>query len=200
MELRQIKLNTNKSYKIRLYVIFSVILFIVVSFSVFFTIKKIADWFNDNEVIFNKVINIDVQKPISIKKREKTINIVEVAQVVDNLPKAQTPIEQYICDKWGVTECKLAIAVARAEGLKYDKEGNVIPDAYNVNKNGTFDLGVFQINSVHFKKDMCHLKDMVDPYKNVDCAYEIYQDSGWNAWSAFKNGSYAQYLKEVKFN
>ena len=117
---------------------------------------------------------------------------------------ADTPIEQYICEKWGVYDCKLAIAVAKAEGLIY-KDGELVVDAVNINTNNTIDIGIFQINTVHFKKAECKLKDMVDPYKNVDCAYNIWDGAdkvmgnkkgGFGAWVAFNTGRYANHYND----
>jgi len=85
-------------------------------------------------------------------------------------------------------DCKIALGVAQAEsGFR--------EDAININDNGTIDVGIFQINSVHFKQEGCTLQDVVYQNKNVECAYKIFKASGWSAWTAWKSGSY---LAEVK--
>ena len=96
--------------------------------------------------------------------------------------------EKYICDKWGIADCKIALAVAKAESGMREQ-------AFNINTNNTVDIGIFQINSIHFNKEGCSLKEITDAYKNVDCAYQIYKASGWNAWSAFNNSSFKNNLK-----
>lgn len=71
-----------------------------------------------------------------------------------------------------------------------ESRGNT--NAYGVNTNGTSDGGLMQINSIH--TDLISLQDRFDPVKNMRAAYQIYQGSGWKAWSTFNNGSYAKYL------
>lgn len=53
------------------------------------------------------------------------------------------------------------------------------PNAKGMNKNGTSDVGIFQVNSIHGVPET-YLKDW---RTNVDVAYQIYKNSGWNAWS-----------------
>ena len=105
-------------------------------------------------------------------------------KVVLNYPDAiDTPLKKYICDKFGVYDCKTALAVASAEsGLR--------EQAVHINNNNTIDVGIFQINSIHFKQEGCSLKEIIDQYKNVDCAYGIWKVQGWNPWVAFINGNY----------
>jgi hypothetical protein len=69
------------------------------------------------------------------------------------------------------------IRIARAEsGLR--------ADAMNRNSNGTFDLGVFQINDVHSKR--ISRADRLDFEKNIRFAYTLYQEQGFGPWSASK--------------
>jgi hypothetical protein len=53
------------------------------------------------------------------------------------------------------------------------------PSARGMNTNGTSDVGIFQINSVHGIPEY-YLKDW---RTNIDIAYQIYKASGWNAWA-----------------
>lgn len=184
------------SRKDKLIFTFILIVVILILTASYTTLMAINNWFRNYEFQFNKPITIELQKPIEIVERKLTI--IEIAQQKDKLPEPKTDIEKYICEKWGVYDCKIALAVAKAEGLAYDENGEVIPDLFNINTNGSMDVGIFQINSIHYKKPQCKLKDMIDPVKNVDCAYSIYERSGWNAWSAFNNGSYEKQLKRLE--
>ena len=83
---------------------------------------------------------------------------------------------------------RIALAVSKAEN------GTRQPDRFNINTNGTIDIGIFQINSVHFKREGCSLAEIVDAYKNVDCAYQIWQEQGWNPWVAFTTNKYLGHL------
>jgi hypothetical protein len=53
------------------------------------------------------------------------------------------------------------------------------PEAVNVNKNGSTDVGLFQINSIH---GYSH-EELFDPFFNIDVAYKIFKNRGWSAWS-----------------
>lgn len=148
----------------------------------------INNFFEEHRFQFNRPIEVVLKAPIEIVKRDKPkTQIVEIVKELD-LPEGPSgPIEEYICEKWGPYDCKVAVAVARAEsGMR--------EDAVGINTNKTIDVGIFQINTVHFKKDGCNLKDLVDPYKNVDCAYQIYSEQGWTPWVAFNTGRFASQL------
>ena len=55
-------------------------------------------------------------------------------------------------------------------------------DAHNsMNKNGTSDGGLFQINSIH------GLSNRSDIDKNIDKALELYEDSGTQPWNSSKH-------------
>jgi hypothetical protein len=149
---------------------------------------KIAEWFDGHKIIRQQVIQLQVQAPLRIETRET--QVVEIVQVIKQIPEYDelTDIEKYICDVWGPADCKIAVAVARAEsGLR--------EDAVNIwNSNGTYDTGIFQVNSIHQSKEGCSLKDLVDAKKNIDCAKKIHDASGWNAWSAFNSGAFKNKL------
>ncbi len=57
----------------------------------------------------------------------------------------------------------------------------------NVNKDGSIDRGIFQINSIH--TDISP-EDAFDCFKNIDYAYNLWKRQGWYPWSAWLNGSY----------
>jgi len=128
---------------------------------------RVALWFDDNKVVVKSPVVIKTQKMITVEKRvTQVINPI----VMINYPEdVKTDIEKYICDKWGIADCKMAIAVAKAEsGLKCD--------ALNINTNNTVDMGIFQLNSTHLKKGgEWTLTNMGDCYKNVDLAYELWK-------------------------
>ena len=138
-------------------------------------------------MIWQSPVSIQFNKPLQIVDRE--LLKPTIIQVINEVPtlKDLTPIEEYICDKWGAFDCKIALSVARAEsGMR--------ADAFNTNTNRSLDFGIFQINSVHWEKEGCHLTDLVDPYKNVDCAKKLYDASGWGIWSVYKNGAFKEEL------
>lgn len=72
----------------------------------------------------------------------------------------------YIVDKFG-DDANLAITMlTKCENHALD------PQATNVNKNGSVDRGVFQINSTNGGEEMYDWK------KNIDTAYKLYKNRG----------------------
>lgn len=103
----------------------------------------------------------------------------------------ETDIEKYICEKFG-EDCLTAIAVARAEsGMRKDALNSNDGSPRNV------DVGIFQINlKYHEKREGCSLAELTDQYKNVDCAYTIYKEQGFEPWVAFQRGMHLAFLKQ----
>lgn len=152
-------------------------------------LRAVNEWYASHELVFNKVVSITIRKPIEIKERQ--IPTKEIVKVVEQVPEPQdlqTDVEKYIYQVFGIEDYKVALAVAKSEsGLR--------EDAININDNGTIDVGTFQINSVHFKQEGCSLKEVATMKGNVDCAYKLYKQSGWNPWVAFNKGSFISKLK-----
>lgn len=151
--------------------------------------KAMSSWYDTHEVKFNQAIQIKLQSPVSITQRQVQIN--QIVQVINEIPNPvdlKTDAEKYIYDVFGIENYKVAIAIAKAEsGMR--------SDAININTNNTIDLGLFQINSTHFKQDGCTLELVSTVKGNIDCAYQIFQASGWNPWVTAKTGAYLTYLK-----
>lgn len=122
----------------------------------------------------------------NVVKREPLTVISPMAEEVFTEYEELTDVETLILEKWGPYEAKVAIAVARTEsGLN--------PEALHYNTNGTYDVGVFQINSIHWEK--CGgLKTLLDVQGNIDCAYNIWSEQGWNPWVVFNTGAFKSSL------
>lgn len=151
----------------------------------FIGLMVVNDFFNKHYFIFNQPIVVRFNPPIELKERK--IEIKEVVKEIKNLPEPKTDLEKYICEKFGVADCKIALAIAKAEsGMK--------ETAFNLNSDGSIDIGIFQINSIHWGKEGCQPKNLFDGYKNVDCAYKIWKAQGWEPWTTFKVRSYLKHL------
>lgn len=142
--------------------------------------KKAIDYGNSHKIVRQQALHL--QMPYRIEKIEPEV-IVE-----NDLPEELTDVEQLICKKWGVYQCQTAIAVAYGEGLNHPADG------FNINTNNTIDVGIFRINSIHFSKEGCSMAEVITIQGNIDCAYKIWESSGWNAWVAYNNGSYQRHL------
>jgi len=78
-----------------------------------------------------------------------------------------------------------AVAVMLAESKANPKAVNI--DDHHNGCNGSY--GLYQIACIH--DDPAKLKD---PDYNIERAYELYQESGWEIWGAYTNKSYLAYL------
>lgn len=103
-------------------------------------------------------------------------------KVVVNIPHAQDTYQNLIRWTFG-TEAHTALAIATAEN------GTHACDRVHVNKDGSKDIGIFQVNTVHAKKG-----NLYDCRENIRVAYQIYKQSGWGAWVAYQNKSYLKFL------
>lgn len=132
-----------------------------------FVHSSYSELFNESRVIIENTRVLPVEaKEIEAPEVEKEKSIEE--KIAETFPENPA----------------LMIAVAKAEsGL--DKM------ATNRNKNGSRDIGLMMINSVHGYDDI----EMFDVDKNLKAAREIYDKQGITAWAAFNNGSYKQFLK-----
>lgn len=81
-------------------------------------------------------------------------------------------------------EWLLALSIAKAEsGLN--------PQAVNYNRNGTKDVGVFQINDCHNFSD----SERFDWRTNVRLAKLVRDTYGWTAWVTYNKGSYKKFYR-----
>ncbi len=96
--------------------------------------------------------------------------------------------QQYACNKFGAA-CRIALAVQRAENPRGACE------IYHYNSDGTLDWGYFQINTVHLKRAGVNLRGLLDCKANIDFAYQLYTERGFEPWSTFTSGAYRQFLK-----
>lgn len=117
----------------------------------------------------------------------KGTGVIKVQQVLAAEPKFCRDVISCIRDvgtEMGETNSHIMqmIRIAKAEsGLRADAMGK--------NRNGTFDIGIFQINDVHGKR--ISRADRLDYEKNIRFAYQLHQEQGhsFRAWVAFTNGS-----------
>lgn len=78
----------------------------------------------------------------------------------------------------------IMMAIAQAES-------GMNPLASHKNTNGSVDIGLFQINSIHGKDQL----ELFDVDHNLEVARQVYEKQGLGAWVAFSNGSYLKYVK-----
>ena len=144
---------------------------------------KAIDFSNKHEIVKNPIVQATFKWPLEVRVKEEP-KVVEKIIEPATPESIDTPIKKYICEKFGQFECLTAVAVANHEGL------NRAPDDQNTNENGSIDTGIFRINSVHQKRPGCSLAELIDAYKNVDCAKILFDEQGWGIWVAYSTGRY----------
>ena len=110
------------------------------------------------------------------------------AAQADQLGHRLTAYQQYACNKFG-SACRIALAVQRAENPRGACE------IYHYNTDGTLDWGYFQINTVHLKRAGVNLRDLLDCKANIEFAYQLYTERGFEPWTTFNSGAYRQFLR-----
>jgi hypothetical protein len=128
--------------------------------------------------IFPKLPERTVLSPVVSTLAEDNSKVTE--EVAEN---KLTAVEKILLEVFGVEDFKMARAVAKAEsGLR--------EDAFHANTNGTIDVGIFQINSIHFGREGCSFKELVNMESNIKCAKKIYDEQGWGPWVVFNTGAF----------
>jgi hypothetical protein len=110
---------------------------------------------------------------------------------VDQFGHKLTVFQQYACTKFG-SACGVALAIQRAENPRGDCE------IYHYNTDGTLDWGYFQINTVHLKRPGVNLHALLDCRANIDFAYQLYTERGFQPWTTYRNGSYRRFLRNFE--
>jgi len=126
------------------------------------------------------------QWPLVLATRSSAEDTWEAQQ--DQSRHRLTAYQQYACNKFG-SACRIALAVQRAENPKGACE------IYHYNTDGTLDWGYFQINTVHLKRPGLNLRDLLDCKANIDFAYILYQERGFDPWTTYTSGAYQKYLR-----
>lgn len=114
-----------------------------------------------------------------------------VAARADQLGRHLTAYQEYACLKFG-SACRVALAIQRAENPKGACE------IFHYNHDGTLDWGYFQINTVHLERRGLNLRDLLDCKANIDFAYVLYQERGFQPWSTYNNGAYLKFLHDKR--
>jgi hypothetical protein len=134
-------------------------------------------------------LRLELQWPLVLAPRTSEKET-EQAQK-DQFGHRLTAYQQYACNKFG-SECRIALAVQRAENPRGDCE------IYHYNSDGTLDWGYFQINTVHLKRAGVNLRGLLDCKANIDFAYQLYTERGFDPWSTYKNGAYLRFLRNFR--
>lgn len=164
-------------------------------------VTYIQDFFQNNEIVFAQPIEVAVKtnKVVTVKPVEKTKTVlVENTKVEEIIAKEEKPsTAKKICDKFGAINCQTALAVSKGEGYYHPVDG------WNLNTNGTIDVGYFRINSDNFGIPGCSHAEVVTEDGNINCAYIMWDRADgkvgngqgrFNPWVAYTTGKYIAHL------
>ena len=183
---RKFKLN----WKLKLFIILFVALLVVAGANALWL--EVDEFYSKYYFQRNRMVEVILRKPIEIKEREtETREIVKIIEAIPNPEDLKTEPEQLIYKYFGIEHYRMAIAVSRCEGLNHPADG------FNVNKNGTIDVGYMRINSVNFKLEGCSLLKVATPEGNIACGYKMWdrgngvegdKKGNFSAWVGYTNG------------
>lgn len=118
-------------------------------------------------------------------------------------PEPTKPSDKLIADmiKSKNWDYSIAIRLAKSENFWNKTKSFDCARVGGINSDGSWDTGLFQINSIHARtlaKYGWTLEDMKDCKKNIEFAYNhIYKSRGWSAWSAYNNKSYLAHSESI---
>ena len=145
-------------------------------------------------LILRERYTFSLQSPLQVHLRWPLVVAVKLAgedaadASADQFGRRLSAYQQYACNKFG-SACRVALAIQRAENPRGACE------IYHYNSDGTLDWGYFQINTVHLTRVGLNLRDLLDCRANIDFAYQLYQDRGFQPWSTYNNGAYRKFLR-----
>jgi len=131
-------------------------------------------------------VRLHLQWPLVVAARTADESALEAQ--ADQFGHRLTAYQQYACTKFG-SACRVALAIQRAENPRGACE------IYHYNSDGTLDWGYFQINTVHLTRVGLNLRDLLDCRANIDFAFHLYQERGFQPWSTYNNGAYRKFLR-----
>ena len=180
---RPVRIIHSKPMKTQTKILVGLFITILLICGLIYTIKAVNSWFDKHYFSFTQPVEVKLNQPITVKERKPIIQ-----KMVLNYPgEVDTPIKQYICDKFGVYTCRIALAIVEAES-------NFNDQAMHVNTNGSVDLGCWQINFPTHLKTITPA-DALDCKKATDWAFEKYtRDGNFNAWTTYINKNYLSNL------
>jgi hypothetical protein len=85
-------------------------------------------------------------------------------------------------------------ALVTAIAISFAEDGTHDVNAKHHNANGTWDIGLWQINSIHLGSNL-NYRDLIDPQKNADAAYSISgRGASFNPWTTYQTNAYVPHL------
>lgn len=100
-------------------------------------------------------------------------------------------IREYLCPKMGQRDCDIFVAILKAENGTHE----CTRDNRGLNKNGSIDVGLAQINWNPKWNPPYTIEQLQDCKFNLDIAIKKYEARGFQPWYAYTKGAYKKFLK-----
>ena len=111
----------------------------------------------------------------------------------DRVYMHEPEIRAYVCPKMGLAQCEIFIAVLKGENGTHE----CTRDNRGVNRNGSLDVGLAQINWNPKYHPPYSVEQLRDCKFNLDIALLKYKARGFQPWYAYTKGTYKKFLKPV---
>lgn len=191
---KRVRIKFRFGWKVKLTVILFVLLLVVAGVNTIWQ-KINAFYYQGYYFQWNQVVTVIFKKPIEIKKKEPIVventKLTEILATVPNPEDLKSEPEKLIYKYFGIEQYRMAIAVSKCEGLNHPADG------FNINPNGSIDVGYMRINSINFKLEGCSLLEVATPEGNIKCGYKMWDrgdkvegnnKGNFNAWVGYTNG------------
>jgi hypothetical protein len=161
-----------------------------IGFGLTLAVMGIQDFFRGNEIVFAMPVELRTNQVVTVKPIEKAKTVLVENDTLRNkvISNAKDKsLAQKIYDTFSAKglDGQKAVAVAYAES-------GMNCEATNANTNGTSDLSVMQVNTVH--QDRYKLAELANCDKNIDIAADLVAEQGWGIFSSVNNRTYLRYM------
>lgn len=156
--------------------------FTITAFTIFFTL--VITWFG-GAVRMHKAY-AETQRPFLNPRVEGTNFIFVDEPIHKEKPTIESLFYKY---DWNA---ELMIAICKSENGYHMWDNSWKPEVqYKGNDNGSTDTGLCMINSIHgYGEEWLKVAE-----NNLEAAYKVWSNSGYKAWSDYKNGRYLKFYE-----
>lgn len=162
------------------------------------SVASISDFINDDSADQAELTTVTLPTPAPLPDNVKLTQIKK--PVFQFPPKVlgeervymhEPEIRDYVCPKMGPSKCEIFIAVLKGENGTHE----CTRDNRGVNRNGSLDVGLAQINWNPRYNPPYSIEQLRDCKFNLDIALQKYQARGFQPWYAYTKGTYKKFLK-----